>query len=108
MATAAHYRLRADGADLFVRLTPKASRDALEGVETTADGAAHVKARVRAVPEDGKANEAARKLLARALGLPASKVSLESGATARLKSFYLAGDPAGIESGLAALAAGPK
>ena len=29
MATAAHYRLRADGADLFVRLTPKASRDAL-------------------------------------------------------------------------------
>jgi len=93
---------------VHLRLTPKAARDAVEGCETLADGREVLKARVRAVPEDGKANEAARKLLAKALGLPASKVSLESGATARLKSFYLAGDPAGIESGLAALAAGPK
>jgi uncharacterized protein YggU (UPF0235/DUF167 family) len=102
------WRRQGEGVVVHLRLTPKAARDAVEGCETLADGREVLKARVRAVPEDGKANEAARKLLARALGLPASKVSLESGATARLKSFYLAGDPAGIESGLAALAAGPK
>ena len=102
------WRRQGDGVVVHLRLTPKAARDAVEGCETLADGREVLKARVRAVPEDGKANEAARKLLARTLGLPASKVSLESGATARLKSFYLAGDPAGIESGLAALAAGPK
>ncbi len=44
----------------------------------------------------------------KALGLSASKVRLEAGATARLKTFHLAGDPAAIESGLAALAAGLK
>ncbi len=102
------WRRQGEGVVVHLRLTPKAARDAVEGCETLADGREVLKARVRAVPEGGKANEAARKLLARALGLPASKVSLESGATARLKSFYLAGDPAGIESGLAALAAGPK
>lgn len=102
------WRRQGEGVVVHLRLTPKAARDAVEGCETLADGREVLKARVRAVPEDGKANEAARKLLAKALGLPASKVSLESGATARLKSFYLAGDPAGIESGLAALAAGPK
>ena len=102
------WRRQGEGVVVHLRLTPKAARDAVEGCETLADGREVLKARVRAAPEDGKANEAARRLLARALGLPASKVSLESGATARLKSFFLAGDPAGIESGLVALAAGPK
>lgn len=102
---AAAWSRRDDGVLLHVRLTPKAARDAVEGCETLADGRCVLKARVRAVPEDGAANEAARRLLAKALGLAASKVRLEAGATARLKSFHLAGDPAEIESGLAALAA---
>ena len=46
---------REKGVVLQVRLTPKSSRDALEGVEVLADGACVLKARVRAVPEDGKA-----------------------------------------------------
>ncbi|TIV96749.1 MAG: DUF167 domain-containing protein, partial [Mesorhizobium sp.] len=47
------FRLRDDGIDLYVRLTPKAALDRIEGVETTADGRSHLKARVRAVPENG-------------------------------------------------------
>lgn len=94
---------RADGVVLHIRLTPKAARDALEGCETLADGRSVLKARVRAVPEDGAANEAARRLLAKSLGLPASRVNLEAGATARLKTFHLAGDSAAIVETLRAL-----
>ncbi|HHZ10776.1 MAG TPA: DUF167 domain-containing protein [Rhizobiales bacterium] len=102
---AAHYRLRADGADLFVRLTPKSSRDALEGVEKTADGAAHVKARVRAVPEKGAANTALERLVARSLGLPSGAVTVVAGGTSRLKTVRIVGEPptlAGLLDGLAA------
>ncbi|TIW30430.1 MAG: hypothetical protein E5V62_32510, partial [Mesorhizobium sp.] len=53
------FRLRNDGIDLFVRLTPKAALDGIEGVETTADGRSHLKARVRAVFRHGAAEDAA-------------------------------------------------
>lgn len=106
MATAAHYRLRADGADFFVRLTPKSSRDALEGVETTADGASHAKARVRAVPEKGAANAALERLVARALGVPAGTVAVVAGGTSRLKTVRIAGEPAELARLLEGLAAG--
>lgn len=102
---AAHYRLRADGADLFVRLTPKSSRDTLEGVETTADGAVHVKARVRAVPEKGSANTALERLVARSLGVPFGAVSVAAGGTSRLKTVRIAGEPALLARLLDGLAA---
>lgn len=89
--------------ELFVRLTPKSSRDAVEGVEARADGRAFLKARVRAVPEKGKANQALEKLLASALGVPASSVSVVAGGTARLKTVRVAGDPELIEAQLALL-----
>jgi uncharacterized protein YggU (UPF0235/DUF167 family) len=88
------FRTRADGVDLFVRLTPKSSADALEGFAEAADGSLHLKARVRAVPEKGAANAALEKLLAKALGVPASTVSVVAGGTARLKTVRVLGDPA--------------
>jgi len=80
-----------DGLVVRVRLTPKASRDAIEGVETTAEGLA-LKARVRAVPEDGAANAALARLLAEWLGVPRTSVSQVSGAKSRIKTFVIAGD----------------
>lgn len=100
------HRRRADGVELFVRLTPKSSRDAVEGIETAADGRSYLKARVRAVPEDGKANAALLRLVGRALGVPASAVTLVSGGTARLKTLRIAGDPDALEAALSRLAGG--
>ncbi|WP_210492978.1 DUF167 family protein [Microvirga antarctica] len=91
------------GVSVRVRVTPRGGRDAVDGIETLSDGQAVLKIRVRAVPEDGKATEAVRRLLAKAIGLPASSVRLEAGATARQKTFVLDGDPEDLISRLAGL-----
>jgi uncharacterized protein YggU (UPF0235/DUF167 family) len=98
------FRPRADGLDLFVRLTPKSSADKVEGLETTADGHSHLKARVRAVPEKGAANTALEKLIAKALGVPASTVTVSAGGTARLKTLRITGDSAVLAKAVEALA----
>ena len=48
---------------------------------------------VTAVAEDGKANAAVVKLLAKAWKLPKTSISLVSGATGRRKLLQIAGDP---------------
>lgn len=100
---AGFFRKERDGITLFVRLTPKSAKDAVEGVEATDDGRAHLKARVRAVPEDGKANAALEKLLAKWLGIAARDVSIGAGATSRLKQVKISGDPEALAMKLAAL-----
>jgi len=97
------FRLRDDGIDLFVRLTPKAALDRIEDVETAADGRSHLKARVRAVPENGAANHALERLIAKALGVPASAVSVIAGGTARLKTLRVAGEPTALAKAVEAL-----
>ncbi|RUU58639.1 DUF167 domain-containing protein [Mesorhizobium sp. M2C.T.Ca.TU.002.02.1.1] len=90
------FRPRENGIDLFVRLTPKAALDRIEGIETAADGRSHLKARVRAVPENGAANQALERMLAKALGVPVSAVSVIAGGTARLKTLRIMGDAAAL------------
>jgi uncharacterized protein len=93
-----------NGVDVRVRVTPRGGRDALDGVETLSDGRRVLKVRVRVAPEGGAANEAVRRLLARTLRCPASTVSLEAGATARLKIYRIDGDPVRLAAVLAGLA----
>ncbi|WP_434724456.1 DUF167 family protein [Mesorhizobium sp. RIZ17] len=88
------FRLRENGIDLYVRLTPKAALDRIEGVETAADGRSHLKARVRAVPENGAANQALERMIAKALGVSVSTVSVVAGGTSRLKTLRILGDAA--------------
>lgn len=71
------------GALLAVRATPRAARNRI-----SREGDA-LRVWVTAVPEDGKANAAVIKLLAKALGLPKSRLILASGATARDKIFRI-------------------
>ena len=76
-----------------VRLTPKAALDRIDGTTTLADGRTVLQVRVRAAPEKGKANAALEVLLAKALGVPKSAVSVIAGGTSRLKSVQVAGNP---------------
>ncbi len=85
------YRATATGLLLEVRLTPNAARDAVEGLETLADGKTVLIARVRAVPEKGAANKALEKALAALFSLPKSKVEVVKGLTARQKTVAIAG-----------------
>jgi uncharacterized protein (TIGR00251 family) len=71
------------GAEIAVRVTPKASRNAVE-----IDGGT-IRVRVTAPPEDGKANEAVRKLLVKALGVAKTRLTLVRGAASREKVFRL-------------------
>ena len=97
------WSFRADGLALSVRLTPKSSRDEIIGFETLADGRTVLKARVRAVPQDGEANAALVRLLAKALHMSASAVRIEAGASGRLKTLHLKGDAEILAAGLARL-----
>lgn len=88
-----------------VRITPKSSKDVIDGVEETAEGPA-LKARVRAVPADGAANAALTKLLADWLGVPKSSVKLAQGGKSRVKSVEITGKAEDIETRLALRLAG--
>ncbi len=81
-----------DGVVVAVRLTPKGGRDAIDGVERLTDGRMVLKARVRAAASEGEANAALVRLLARALGVPGSRVEIVAGRAARTKRLRVAGD----------------
>jgi uncharacterized protein (TIGR00251 family) len=83
-----------------VRLTPKSSKDAVDGIEET------VEARVRAVPADGAANAALLKLLAQWIGVGQASLRLAKGGKSRVKSVEITGNAEEIETRLAERLAG--
>lgn len=80
------------GISLAVRLTPKSSRSAIDGIEVRSDGTVVLKVRVRAAPAEGQANAELIRLLAKAVGVPQRDVILAFGATSRLKRLIISGD----------------
>lgn len=94
------YSKHSDHLRLAIRLTPNSGRNAVDGIETAADGEVFLKARVTAVPEDGKANKALILLLAKTFRLPKSSISMISGETARKKILRIEGDPKDLEEKL--------
>lgn len=97
------YTIHADHVRLAVRLTPNAGRNHIEGLETTADGDRFLKARVSAVPEDGKANKALIALLSATLKVPKSSISFLSGETSRKKILRIDGDAEDLRTRLETL-----
>lgn len=71
---------------LPVRAVPNASRDEIVGWEAGA-----LKVKLRAVPEDGKANKALMRYLSKAAGCPRSALELVGGATSRHKRIAVTG-----------------
>ena len=74
-----------------VRVTPRGGADRIDAVETDESGRSVVRMRVRAAPSDGEANAAVILTLARALGIPKSRLELIAGQTARNKTIAIDG-----------------
>ena len=81
-------RTRDDGDALVfeVRVAPRASRNRIVGVQ---DGA--LKVALTAPPVDGAANEALRKMLAKAFGVSKSSIEIVRGDRARTKLLRVQG-----------------
>ncbi len=93
MSEGVRLELRRTGAGIVlkVRLTPKSARDEIVGVETFG-GETMLKARVRALPEEGRANAALERLVAGWLKVPPSFVSVTQGGKSRMKQVLIEGD----------------
>ena len=89
-----------------LRLQPGASRAKVDGLAQLDDGATVLKVRVTAPPENGKANAALIKLLAKAWKRPKSALTLVAGQTDRRKTLALAGEPAALRRDLEGWLAG--
>ncbi|PCJ57416.1 MAG: hypothetical protein COA65_09540 [Rhodospirillaceae bacterium] len=72
-----------------VHVTPKASRTRIEGLRTDAKGETALKIAVTAAPDQGKANAAMCRLLAREWGLAKRQITIVQGAKARRKLLRL-------------------
>jgi hypothetical protein len=97
------WRSDPDGLRLAVRVTPRASRNALAGIVEGPEGRPLLAVRLAAPPVEGAANSALVKFLASELSLPRSSFSLASGETARIKIVRLVGEPNELAARLSAL-----
>jgi uncharacterized protein (TIGR00251 family) len=87
---------------VHVHVQPRAGRTQLVGRHGDA-----LKIRVAAPPVEGRANDAAIRVLSTALGVPVSRVELVGGAQSRLKRFRIAGlSAAAVTRGLEAALGG--
>tara|TARA_E500000305_G_scaffold95289_1_gene84784 strand:+ start:2789 stop:3118 length:330 start_codon:yes stop_codon:yes gene_type:complete len=90
--TSLPFEVVADGLRLRVRLTPSASRNGIGGVAMDAEDVAWLTATVTSAPENGRANKALIKMLAKSWKLPKSCIDVRLGATQRRKTLLIAGD----------------
>ena len=102
MATA--WSIVPGGLRLDVRLTPRGGRDAIDGTRVLGDGRSALGCRVRCAPTGGEANAALIALLAKALAVPKSAITIAQGVSSRSKTLLIAGDGAGLGEQLSALA----
>ncbi len=92
----------AEGVRVTLKVTPKAARAGVTGVEADAAGGAVLKVRVTAAPEGGKVNAALIKLLAKAWKLPKGALKVVAGAKDRRKTLLVEGDTVELQRTLTA------
>jgi hypothetical protein len=85
------WRTLADGISVTVKVQPKSRRPGIQGRAVSAHGPC-VRIGVNEPPTDGRANRAACAVLAAALQVPASAVSIVLGQASRDKILHVAGD----------------
>ena len=77
------------GLKVRLKVTPKARANR---IGTISEDGACLKVAVTAAPERGKANARVIGLLAKAWGLPKSRLAVTAGAASRLKTVFIEGD----------------
>ena len=100
------YAATEGGVRLALRLTPRASRNGVDGMARDAEGRSLLKLRLVAAPVEGAANEALIAFLAKTLSLRKADITIRSGETSRIKILHLAGDSAALLQKLDAWLAG--
>lgn len=95
-----------EGLRVTLKVSPKAARAGITGVETDAAGRTALKVRVTEAPEGGKANAAVVKLLAKAWKLPKGALEITAGAKDRRKTLLVAGDGPALAARLGTWLAG--
>jgi uncharacterized protein (TIGR00251 family) len=103
LATEKPYSVQPFGLRLAIRLTPRASRNGVDGTGQGADGKSYLQIRLNAPPVDGTANRALIEFLADALDMRKSDIVIHSGETSRLKILYLAGNGTSLVAKIEAL-----
>ncbi len=91
---------------LSVRVSPRAGRNAVEGLIPDAEGKLQLAVRVAAAPVDGEANDAIEATLARWLGVKPREIEVTGGLTTRSKVVTIDGDPVALIRKLQTLTAG--
>ncbi|NND50605.1 MAG: DUF167 domain-containing protein [Rhizobiales bacterium] len=86
----------AGGITIRVRLTPRASSEAIEGFTDIGSGRDALIVKVTAPPVDAAPNRALEKVMARALGVPRTSASVVSGHRNRVKSVAIHGDASAL------------
>lgn len=87
-------------------MTPNARKEGFGGLHEDSAGETWLKASVRAVPEDGRANEALVALVAKASRIAKGRIAVASGHTSRAKTLFVSGASEAEVAALAALAGG--
>ena len=75
-----------------IRLTPNAQKDRIDGISIDEQGNGLLRIAVNAIPENGRANKALIKYLAKQWKVPKSRIKLVHGAKDRLKTLHIEGD----------------
>jgi uncharacterized protein YggU (UPF0235/DUF167 family) len=89
---------------LAIRVTPRSARPGIGGWREGADGREELEVRVAEAPADGAANAAVLRLLAKALGIGRSELTIISGQTGRHKRVAFSLDETELRRRLSALA----
>jgi uncharacterized protein YggU (UPF0235/DUF167 family) len=74
---------------LAIRVAPRSAKPGIGGWRTGADGREELEIRVAEAPADGAANDAVLTVLAKALGVSRSQLSIISGPASRHKRIAL-------------------
>ena len=93
MSSSIPVRETRDGAELQVRVAPRASRTAIAGVIGAGSEAA-LRIALQAPPVEGRANAALIEFLAEVLGVPRSILEIAGGQHGRNKTILVRGRPA--------------